>query len=191
MKDILDVLSAGSWLAYLALVLSVLPLIAKGLFAMRTSRSRERKEFLELWRDGDKSDDFWLELMIRHCFGATLPASLVRRVIQLPESPARLTALASEWSWFVYDASTGQLDWKSEWRRVQMRNTFDLWLCRLAYVFFAFLGMLIVQTRPTHSVPFIFGIFSLAIAFASLIHSLNLDFASGVLKKMRCLLPDM
>ena len=69
MKDVLNMLQTGGSLTYLVLALFALPVPIRGFFALTRSRSQSRKEFLELWKDGDKSDDFWLELMIRHGLG--------------------------------------------------------------------------------------------------------------------------
>lgn len=189
MKDVLALLQTGAPLAYFVLTLFALPVLVRGLFALTRSRSQARKEFLELWKDGDKSDDFWLELMIRHCFGEALPASLVRRVIKLPGSPAKLTAIAGSWSWFVYDSESGRLDWKTEWRRVHKRNVIELLLCRVAYAIFGMVGMLAVQTQPPHSGSFIFGVVFLVAAMTCLVHSLNLEIASDELKRVWPLLP--
>lgn len=184
MKDILTLLNTGGLLAYLIVGLSVIPLLVKGIFALKTSRSQERKEFLELWKDGDKSDDFWLELMVRHCFGAALPAALIRRITQLPASPAMLSDLASSWSWFAYDSKSGYLDWKVTWRRKPKWSAIELRLHQTIYGIFAFIGMMAMWKFPLHSNAFVLGVVSIVISAPFLLHSTNLSLASDTLKEV-------
>jgi hypothetical protein len=157
MKDIFSLLSTGNWLACSIVCVFAIGFLIKGVFALKTSRSQQRKEFLELWKDGDKSDDFWLELMIRHCFGSALPAALVRRVMQLPASSVKLVDLAFAWSWFDYDPREGRLDWKAAWRRRSKRFTLELVLFRGIYGVLVFIGIMVMQKFPVGSHFFICG----------------------------------
>jgi hypothetical protein len=184
MKDVLSLLSAGGVLAYLIVGLSLVPLFVKGIFALKISRSQQRKEFLELWKDGDKNDDFWLELMISHCFGAALPAALVRRVMRLPASPAMLSEIASSWSWFVYDSNSGRLDWKSDWRRKPSRSTVELRFYQAVYMILAFPGLMAMWKSSAHSDAFTSGAVFLVLSMPFLWHATNLSIASDTLKEM-------
>jgi hypothetical protein len=184
MKDIFSILSTGGWLAYLFVCLSAIPLFARGIFAIKGSTSRNRKEFLELWKDGDKSDDFWLELMIRHCFGRALPAALVRRVMRLPASPAKLSDLAMSWSWFDYDQREGRLDWKVARRKQSKRFALELRLSQTAYVIFAFVGLMLVQKMPVGSQLFIWGVICVVFSIPFMVHSTDLSIASDTLKEL-------
>jgi hypothetical protein len=188
MKDIFSILSTGGWLAYLIVCFSAIPLFARGIFALKSSNSRNRKEFLELWKDGDKSDDFWLELMIRHCFGRALPAALVRRVMQLPASPAKLADLAASWSWFDYDQREGRLDWKVARRRGPKRSTLELRLSYAIYGTFAFVGLMIVQKVPVSSHLFIWGVICVAFSIPFMFHIANLSIALDTFKELSPLL---
>jgi hypothetical protein len=114
MKDVLSLLQTGGVLGHLVLIAFAVYVLAKAVFELKHNRNQGRKEFLELWKDGDKSDDFWLEMMISHCFGRVLPAPLVRRVIDMPTAPLKLANLASAWSLLTYDSAAGCLVWRKK-----------------------------------------------------------------------------
>lgn len=151
-------LASGSLLAYLVLFFSAVPLLSRGIFALKKSRSQQRREFLELWKDGDKSDDFWLELMIGHCFGRALPAALVRQVIRLPSAPAKLSDLSLSWSWLAYDTASARLHWREERRNRGRNSTIELRVCLAVYVMFAMIGILFTWKMPANSTAFLCGV---------------------------------
>jgi hypothetical protein len=189
MKDVLTLLRTGGALAYLVLALYALPVLARGLFALKRSRSQERKEFLELWKDGDKSDDFWLELMVRHCFGEALPAVLIRHVMCLPAAPSKLANLAKSWSWFTYDIRTGRLEWKSKWRGKWKWAIIELRALGALYMVLGSVGLLSVWAWFILSNNKLLE-FSVCLLAAVMIlpHLVNLDLANAAFKELSPLL---
>jgi hypothetical protein len=189
MKDVMALLRTGGALAYLVLALYVLPVLARGLFALKRSGSQERKEFLELWKDGDKSDDFWLELMVRHCFGEALPAVLVRRVVCLLAAPSKLSDLARSWSRFTYDTKTGRLEWKSKLRGMWKWGVIELRFFQVLYLVLGTFGLLSVWVWPALSNNKLHtGLVYLLGAAMTLFYLVSLELANAAFKELSPLL---
>ncbi|GLQ50935.1 hypothetical protein ACFFJT_07010 [Dyella flava] len=189
MKDVVALLRTGGALAYLVLALFALPVLARGMFALKRSRSQERKEFLELWKDGDKADDFWLELMIRHCFGEALPAVLVRRVMCFPAAPSKLASLARSWSLLTYDTEMGRLEWRSRWREVWRWRGVELRVFEALYMVLGSVGLLSVWAWFILSERIFLESSSGLVAAAMILpHLVNLDSANDAFKELSPLL---
>jgi hypothetical protein len=141
MKDVYELLMANSLIAYLLVASSMIVAISRGGFALQAARNRSRREFMELWCNGDKSDDFWLEMAIRHSFGGYLPAKVIRKVINLTFPALKLMKVSGSWPYLKYDDETGLISWKKQWRS----RTIFKWVERIAfsigYVIFASVAM--------------------------------------------------
>jgi len=131
LKDSLELLSTGG-LGLLVLAAFAAAYLGRGVFALRESFGRNRKEFLDQWgSDKDQQrDDLWLEVCVRHCFGAYLPSSLIRRVLTSASPSHLLLSLSS--NWHLFDFRGGQLEWLRKWRNS------DRWL--MAEISLSFVG---------------------------------------------------
>lgn len=141
MRDVYELLMKNSLLAYLLVVGSLIVAISKGGFALLTARNRSRQELIELWCSGDKADDFWLEMAIRHSFGGYLPAKVIRVIIKLNYPTVKLLKVSGSWSYLEYDDASNLISWRKRWRS---RATFR-WIERiflsLGYILFAAVAM--------------------------------------------------
>ncbi|RDS84884.1 hypothetical protein DWU98_02715 [Dyella monticola] len=187
MKDALTMLQTGGPLTYLVLLVFALPAPIRGFFALTRSRSQARKEFLELWKNGDKNDDFWLELMIRHCFGEALPAALVRRVMHLPAAPTALANLALSWSWFTYDVETASLQWKRKWRGRWRWAMIEYYACNVAYMVLGTIGVMSILAWLFKSVALLGGLVCLLGAISISPRLVNMGFAIKAFKGLSTL----
>lgn len=71
------------WLLLAAVVLC--PLLARGLFALLSTRYQRRKEAIDLWlRSELAKHDPSLELLVRNAYGVWLPAKSIRRIETMP-----------------------------------------------------------------------------------------------------------
>lgn len=84
-----------------------------GFFAFSRSRSQNRRDFLELWRDNPTPDDLWLEAMVRHVFGEWLPASLIRSLLKSPQAGRALLEVGSAWQWLEFNDESLEISWKA------------------------------------------------------------------------------
>lgn len=110
-----EILAAGGTSYLIPAVLFVLVLyVARGLFGLHGRRSQSRKEFLELWESARSQDDLWLEISVRHLFGAYLPTHVIRIALQQPDKAQSLLDLAEVWSLFQFDPETRTVNWKNK-----------------------------------------------------------------------------
>lgn len=111
---ITDLVSAGGAGLLIPAVLFVLVHYgARGLFGWHGRRSRNRKEFLDLWTSERIDDDLWLEVTVRHLFGRYLPAHVIRTALQHPASAQSLLDLSDLWPLLRYDADSKTVRWKN------------------------------------------------------------------------------
>ncbi len=127
MREILEIGGAGF---LIPVVLFVLALYAvKGLYGLIGHRSRHRKEFLDLWDPARAQDDLWLEMIVRHHFGTTMPAGIIRLALSQPDKSQALFELCELWPLFRYDRDTQTVAWLHRWhvkpktRRIESRIT--------------------------------------------------------------------
>jgi hypothetical protein len=138
-----DVISAGGAGILIPSVLFVLLLYAaRGLFGLHGRKSQHRLEFLQHWNQERIDDDLWLEVTIRHLYGSTLPAHVIRTALEAPHSSQALIELSDLWPFFQYAPDTQTVSWKHlrhrhpVFRRLCFYRPFALYLL-LASVAFA------------------------------------------------------
>ncbi len=137
----------------IAVLISIgaVPLV-KGLFAVITGRHQRRKEFLEFWKeDALRNDDLWLEEVIQHRYGATMPARLIRHVAKLewPSRKLRKVAMASEF--FKFDETRNTVAWAVRWRGRAHWLEVEMVGCLIGYFVFAPVGIVLVLTSYRQS----------------------------------------
>jgi hypothetical protein len=191
MKDVLSLLQTGGVLGHLVLIAFAVYVLAKAVFELKHNRNQGRKEFLELWKDGDKSDDFWLEMMISHCFGRVLPAPLVRRVIDMPTAPLKLANLASAWSLLTYDSAAGCLVWRKKWLGRWKWALVGVKTIGTIYMLLGVVGGMSLLAWIISSVAFPPGLICLVGAAAILPLLVNLELANDTFKEMAPLLAEI
>jgi hypothetical protein len=103
------------------LVVVVGTALIKGLFGVHRSKSADRKDFLDFWSRRELQDDMWLEVAVRHLFGAYLPASLIRSLLQSPQVARSILEISESWNLLDMDDETKELRWKRE-RHSQANN---------------------------------------------------------------------
>ena len=111
-----ELLRIGGARFFVPAVLAAATLYAiRGVFGLHGRRSQRRKDFLELWRDAPKMDDLWLEVAVRHLFGALLPAPVIRVAMAQPDQAQSLQDIATLWPLMKIDSGTGDLKWDNGW----------------------------------------------------------------------------
>ncbi len=88
--------------------------LVKGIFNLHRSKSADRRDFLDLWMRNEERDDIWLEVSVRHLFGAYLPASIIRSLMQGPQAARALLEVSEFWDLLEMNDETLELDWKKK-----------------------------------------------------------------------------
>lgn len=88
--------------------------VAKGAFSLFRSRSQDRRDFLDLFRDHEAHSDLWMTVAVRHVFGAYLPASLIRQLMSSPQPGRALLEVGGAWGFIDMDDETGEIKWRRE-----------------------------------------------------------------------------
>jgi len=86
--------------------------LVKGLFSLLRSRSQDRRDFLELFRDWQDKDNLWITVAVRHLFGAHLPIALIRQLMSSPQPGRAMLEIANAWTFFDMDDETGEISWR-------------------------------------------------------------------------------
>jgi hypothetical protein len=152
-----------------------LTVLVKAGFNLHRSRSQDRKDFLELWTK-QVPDNLWLEVAIRHQFGAYLPASLIRSLQRHPQAGRALLEVASCWDLLDMDDATGAIQWRAKRHERPVRRKWERWVSLASYFVFAFAGLTLAYTRVVATdgnassswLLWIFCAFLLGIAFSCL-----------------------
>lgn len=131
MKEILE---AGGTDFLLPAVLFLLMLYAiRGVFGLHGRRGQHRREFLELWDTARAEDDLWLEVSVRHLFGAYLPARVIRLAMEQPDRSRALLDLSELWDLFVFNRGDETVQWRATVSSWVARSRWGRWLCLAAY----------------------------------------------------------
>jgi len=130
----------GRWVVPL-MVVAGLTALAKALFGMQRSTSQDRRDFLDLW-SRRSSDDLWLEVAVRHHFGAYLPASLIRRLQLGPQAGRALLDVATGWDFLDMRDGTDQIHWRATWRESPLRRKWERRALITLYFALAFAGFM-------------------------------------------------
>lgn len=175
------------WVAILIVLLVGVPVVAKGIFAVVTSRDRRRKEFLELWRGLELSNDaLWLEETIKHRYGGALPSTLIRHVLTLRHPSERLRRLAPVSEFFELDARQAHLNWTKPYRARRLRLFGEIVGSGLAYFVLALSGGLVLWSAVKSMAidglfPAVLGGSLIFIAIRAMLHAMALVEAHSVL----------
>lgn len=136
----------------------------RGVFGLHGRRGQHRKEFLELWSDGRDRDALWLQVAVRHAFGAYLPTPVIRLALTRPDSSQSLLDLSALWDMLGYDSASQKVHWRHRWHATLPRRR---WL-RVALIAGYFLAMLAAaggaytsaQHGSTSAAGWIYGFFT-------------------------------
>lgn len=137
-----DVIAAGGPSLIIPVVLFALLFYAvRGAFGLHGRRSQHRREFLEHWDPKRIDDDLWLEVTIRHLYGTTLPAHVIRTAFKHPHTSQALLDLSELWIFFRYDPATRTVRWQhSRHHHATARGLLRHWPV-VRYLLFAFTGV--------------------------------------------------
>lgn len=126
--------------------ISTIPVV-KGAFTWRAGRNQRRKEFLEFWKEGELGrDDLWLEEVMQHRYGVSMPAPLIRHVGKLSWPSRKLRMVSFTSKFFELDEIQGKIVWSVP-RRARPRWLEAEMVCSLiAYVVLAMIGAILIIT---------------------------------------------
>lgn len=120
--------------------LAAVPL-AKGIFALLATRRQRRKEFLEFWKaDSLGNSSLWLEEVMQHRYGASIPAELIRHVARLGWPSKKLRRLALSADFLQLDAAGQTVTWSNKRRGKAFWLELEMLMSVAGYVAFAALG---------------------------------------------------
>ncbi|RDZ25974.1 hypothetical protein [Lysobacter silvisoli] len=177
MKEILD---AGGTSFLIPVVLALVVLYAiRGLNGLHSRKYQNRKEFLEVWDNTRIQDDLWLEVTVRHLFGAYLPARVVHLALAQPNKSESLLQLSELWDLFDYDPETETVRWRRK-RHATVKRRRTMWrLMFAAYFISAFAavgsGIAAAHFGPGTFVGWVWGGFAVVCAFVALVNVWNED----------------
>ncbi len=152
----------------------------KALYTLHGSRSQRRKEFLELWKDDpSKRDNLWIEMAVRHAFGKSIPASVVKEIIRRPDCAKNLTDISIAWKYLKYE--NGSISWSKKRFNTARKRTVGIWILNASYFLSALVSLaifaLIVQgTAPP--VAWVYVVSLTIFSFVSLDLSIDLSVAN-------------
>lgn len=113
--------------------------LVKGLFNLNRSKSADRRDFLDLWRQNETRDDIWLEVSVRHLFGTYLPASIIRSLIHGPQAARGLLEVSEFWDLLEINDETLEVSWKKKrYATARRRNG---WRYALNVFYFVAMGL--------------------------------------------------
>lgn len=139
MREILEI--GGSGFLIPAVIFLLVLYAAKGLYGLVGHRSRHRKEFLDLWDPVRAQDDLWLEVVVRHHFGTTLPAGVIRMALAQPDKSLALFEICELWPLFRYDRDTQTVTWLHRWHVRQKGRRMEQRLMGAAYLVLMFVAL--------------------------------------------------
>lgn len=148
MREILEIGGAGFLIPVVLFVLVVYAI--KGLYGLIGHRSRHRKEFLDLWDPARAQDDLWLEVIVRHHFGTTMPAGIIRLALAQPDKSQALLELCELWPLFRYDRDTQTVTWLHRWHVKPKTRRLDRRLMLGGYLVMAAYAVWIFTQVPAH-----------------------------------------
>ena len=134
-KELLEA-SGGRLLFPLVVVVSCATLV-RGLFGVSRSRSQDRRDFLDLFRNWERQSDLWLSVVVRHVFGAYLPADLIRQLMAARQPGRALLEVCSAWEMLDIDDETGEIRWRRKLYRQVWFRQLARWGALVLYVVLA------------------------------------------------------
>jgi hypothetical protein len=159
--------------------------MAKGAFSLFRSRSQDRRDFLDLFRDHEAQSDLWMTVAVRHVFGAYLPASLIRQLMSSPQPGRALLEVGGAWDFIDMDDETGELTWRRKLFRAPRRRRVVVWTLNVAYFVLAATSLWLAYLCLTGQldgralwIAWVYAILCGAGAFAALAYGDSLNDAS-------------
>jgi hypothetical protein len=148
----------------------------RGVFGLHGRRGQHRKEFLELWSDGRERDALWLQVAVRHVFGAYLPTPVIRLALARPDSSQSLLDVSTLWDLFDYDSVSQKVSWRRAWHASSARRRFARAALMAGYfaAMFAAVASAYVSSvyGPGSVLGWVYGVFA---AIAAMLGYLCLD----------------
>lgn len=135
LESIAKLLGASFVLPTLALL--GLAWAVKFLFDLHVSTRQSRKDFLDVWRGIDLSDDVLLETTVRHLWGTYLPASVIRALLISPFPTEALRHAVAIWDHLHYDPRSGRVRIRSRWLARSGLRKLAKWVFLALYVVLA------------------------------------------------------
>lgn len=126
--------------------------LAKGLFNLLRSRSQDRRDFLDLFRDWQGRDDLWITVAVRHQFGAHLPSALIRQLASSAQPGRAMQEISNAWEFLEVDDETGEISWRRRFLQQARIRRAIIWGFPVLYaasaIFAVWMGYLAVTTGP-------------------------------------------
>ena len=110
-----------------------LPWLIKGMFSLHRSKSQDRRDFLDLWTKRDQADDLWLQVAVRHVYGAYLPVAVLRYLIGRPQGGRALCEVSEAWSLVDWDDASNELFWRDPRHFLKSKRVRAYWLSLVGY----------------------------------------------------------
>lgn len=138
-SELLD--ASGQRLLVPVVVVSCAAVLVRGLFSLLRSRSQDRRDFLDLFREWESRDDLWVTVAVRHLFGAYLPSALIRQLMAGPQPGRAMQEVANAWSFLDMNDETGEVFWRRRWFRSSIIRKVIVWAFPALYVVSASLAL--------------------------------------------------
>ena len=124
----------------------------KFITGLQESKRRDRKEFLEHWRNHNEMSDLEMEVTVRHLFGIYLPANLIRTIHSMPFPSEIFVQMIDAWPFVRFDHTNHQLAWKRNGYATRSGRLGYLAAWGLGYMAFAALAtyayFLLIRSDP-------------------------------------------
>lgn len=138
-SELLD--ASGQRLLVPVVVVSCAAVLVRGLFSLLRSRSQDRRDFLDLFREWESRGDLWVTVAVRHLFGAYLPSALIRQLMAGPQPGRAMQEVANAWSFLDVNDETGEVFWRRRWLRSSIIRKAIVWAFPALYVVSASLAL--------------------------------------------------
>lgn len=139
LKDIIE--ANASELLIPVAIFSLAIYATRGLFGLHGRRNQQRREFLEHWDPSRTQDNLWLEVTVRHLYGANLPAHVIRMALARSHSTQSLIELSELWPFFRYDIDTRTVCWRRKFHDRSSRRKISRYWPMIRYGLFALSGI--------------------------------------------------
>lgn len=180
MSDV-ELLTKGGWVSLVAVMVVVVPVLVKGLYALTRGRAQSRKEFLDIWDRRKIDDSLWLETAVMHAFGDHPPASVIRGVLLMPEPRRTLRDLSENWRYFDGD-DVSSIHWKTHRRNNTWWRRGEIGFFLMLYLALGTFGFFVINLEGPSAV--LLGVALFALAMASLAFVLKVSTVSDVLSRV-------
>ncbi|CAE6709292.1 hypothetical protein XA1311A_06350 [Xanthomonas arboricola] len=110
-KQLLQI--GGLSLAVPMIIIVIGSILVKGGFSLHRSRSTDRKDFLDAFKDIEGRSDLWLCVGVRHLFGKYLPTILIRKLMASKNPGRALLDVSEGWGFFTFDVATSKVRWRN------------------------------------------------------------------------------